>query len=176
MTKVREVSIPSASSIHRALKQVHFSDAYEAQLNQPTIDAQGANAAVFSPTPGWILFLLRLRGVFANIAGLKHPQITEVGAVEAGAGRRPYAVGDRVGLFPVQSITAKEIILGIDDKHLNFRVSVLRSVKNSLEYVTISTVVELNNSLGRSYLFAIKPFHRLIVRSMLQNALKYGRI
>jgi Protein of unknown function (DUF2867) len=131
---------------------------------------------MFSPTPGWILLLLRLRGVFAKIAGLKHPQMTEVGAVEAGAGRRPYAVGERVGLFPVQSITAQELILGIDDKHLNFRVSVLRSLKNSLEYVTISTVVELNNSLGRAYLFVIKPFHKLIVRSMLQNALNKGRI
>ncbi len=176
MPNVLEVSVPSSSSILTVLKNVHFSDAYEASIARPSIDAQGAYAAIFGPKPGWILMLLKIRGVFANIAGLKHPEITEVGAIEPNAGRRPYAIGDRVGLFGVQSISAKELILGVDDKHLNFRVSVLRSLQNDIEKVTISTVVELNNGLGRAYLFLIKPFHKLIVRSILQNALDAGRI
>jgi Protein of unknown function (DUF2867) len=176
MPKVSEVPIPSSSAILTVLKQVHFSDAYEASIARPNIDAQGAYAAIFGPKPGWITLLLRLRGVFANIVGLKHPVITEVGAIDPGEGRRPYRVGDRVGLFGVQSISAKELILGVDDRHLNFRVSVLRSLQNDTEKVTITTVVELNNGLGRVYLFVIKPFHKLIVRAILQDALDAGRI
>jgi Protein of unknown function (DUF2867) len=114
--------------------------------------------------------------VFAKLAGLKHPEIGEVGKIETGPGRRPFAVGERVGLFAVQAIFANELILGLDDKHLNFRVSVLRSAQDGIEKVTVSTVVELNNLLGRAYLFVIKPFHKLIVRSILQNALNGGRI
>jgi Protein of unknown function (DUF2867) len=176
MSKVLEVPIPSSSSIMNVLKQVHFSDAYEASIGRCNLDAQGAYAAIFGPKPGWISMLLKARGLFANLAGLKHPVITDVGAIAPGEGRRPYAIGDRVGLFAVQSITAKELILGVDDKHLNFRVSVLRSRKDDTEKVTITTVVELNNGLGRAYLFVIKPFHKLIVRSILQSALDAGRL
>jgi Protein of unknown function (DUF2867) len=176
MTSVREVPIPASSSIQSTLQQVHFRDAFEAVMSRPRIDAQGVYAAVFGDRPTWITLLLQMRGVFANLVGLKHPEITEVGAIEPGEGRRPYAVGDRVGLFPVQAITAKELILGMDDKHLNFRVSVLRTKQNGTEKVTVSTVVQLNNSLGRMYLFAIKPFHKLIVRTILQNAVSAGRI
>jgi hypothetical protein len=176
MTKVLEVPIPAASSVTRMLKRVDFSDAYEAKLSRPKLDAQAAYAAIFGQQPRWVKILLSLRGVFANIAGLKHPKITDVGEIEASRSRRPYVIGDRVGLFPVQAISANELTLGLDDKHLNFRLSVFRSSESNTEKVTISTVVELNNSLGRAYLFVIKPFHRLIVRSIIERALKLGSI
>jgi hypothetical protein len=176
MTRVIEVAIPAASRIHGALKQVHFSDAYEAVMSRPSIDAQGAYAAVFGHRPSWIMALLQVRGLFAKITDLKHPPITDVGPIEPGPERRPYAVGERVGLFTVQGITAKELILGLDDKHLNFRVSVLRSKQNGVDKVTVSTVVELHNSLGRAYLFVVKPFHKLIVRSILDKALITRRL
>ncbi len=180
MTKVLEVPIPAASSVTRMLKRVDFCDAYEAKVSLPQLDVREAYEAIFAHQPKWVAILLSIRGLFASIVGLKHPDInsntTKVDKLEASDSRAPYQIGSRAGLFLVQAITAKELTLGLDDKHLNFRVSVLRSVDNNIEKVTVSTVVELNNLLGRTYLQVIKPFHKLIVRTILQNALKAGRI
>lgn len=41
-------------------------------------------------------------------------------------------------------------------------------------FVTLSTVVHCHNRLGRVYLFAIGPFHRLIVQSGLRRAARRG--
>jgi Protein of unknown function (DUF2867) len=179
MSKIIEIATPERSAILGALKRVDFTDSYEANVSRPTIDAQGAYVAIFGPRPRWIAVLMKMRGLFARVIGLKHPapsEVNEVDEIDASAAGRPYAVGERAGIFPVQSVQANELILGLDDKHLNFRVSVLRYLNSGTEKVAVTTVVEINNGLGRAYLFVIKPFHKLIVRSILQNAIDAGRI
>jgi cysteine synthase len=62
-------------------------------------------------------------------------------------------------------------VLGFDDKHLDFRVSVTVAPAGTAgTLVTVSTVVKTNNLPGRTYLAAIMPFHRIIVRHLLEHA------
>ncbi|MEO7642897.1 MAG: DUF2867 domain-containing protein, partial [Ramlibacter sp.] len=73
---------------------------------------------------------------------------------------------------------AHEIILGEDDSHLDFRVSVLvRPVPGEADgavQVVVSTVVHCHNLLGRSYLTLITPFHRQVVQAGLRRAARAG--
>ena len=73
---------------------------------------------------------------------------------------------------------AREIILGENDSHPDFRVSVLQQTRNTHDgrtrYLILSTVVRCHNRLGRFYILAIAPFHRLVVRSTLQRAARVG--
>jgi hypothetical protein len=78
----------------------------------------------------------------------------------------------KVGIFPVRSNTATEVVLGEDDKHLDFRVWVHVEPQGGGYRVTTSTVVRTHNRLGRVYLGTIMPFHRLIARQMLSRALR----
>ena len=72
---------------------------------------------------------------------------------------------DKVGVFPVESETECELVAGFDDKHLNFRVSVM-----SLDgRVYLGTWVHPHNLGGRLYLRAIMPFHILIARNALSR-------
>ena len=64
------------------------------------------------------------------------------------------------------------MILGTDDRHLDFRVSILRSEAKDL--VAISTWVRPHNNLGRAYLAMVYPFHRIIVARCLANAADLG--
>ncbi|MDB5936338.1 MAG: hypothetical protein JWQ01_3682 [Massilia sp.] len=83
----------------------------------------------------------------------------------------------RVGIFKVYSTNATEIVLGEDDKHLDFRVSVLCSVGPAPEasrQLTVSTVVHCHNLLGRAYILVIAPFHRLVVKASLRRAARIG--
>jgi hypothetical protein len=83
--------------------------------------------------------------------------------------------GDHVGLFRVFDRTENEVIMGEDDKHLNFRVSFLldkitdgTSTKKNL---TITTVVQFNNFFGRLYFLLICPFHKVIASTTLKGIL-----
>ncbi len=75
-----------------------------------------------------------------------------------------------IAFFPVLATHLNELIVGEDDTHLDFRASVLR---RDTELV-LTTVVHCHNRLGRLYLRAILPFHRLIVRTLLARAARTG--
>lgn len=83
--------------------------------------------------------------------------------------------GERLGLFKVFDKTDNEVILGEDDKHLDFRVSLLLeklSDKTEQKNLTITTTVKFNNSFGRLYFLPVRPFHKLIVPTMLKGIIK----
>ena len=83
----------------------------------------------------------------------------------------------RVGIFKIYSTSQTEIVLGEDDKHLNFRLSVLCDGQPSptgTGHLTVSTVVHCHNRLGRLYIRLIAPFHRLVVQASLRRAARVG--
>jgi len=61
--------------------------------------------------------------------------------------------------------------LGLDDRHLDFRIIVDRREVNSGFRLRATTLVERHNVFGRLYIAVITPFHRLIVQSVMKNAL-----
>ena len=82
--------------------------------------------------------------------------------------------GERIGLFKVFSKTNKEVILGQDDKHLDFRISLYLApaTNNFQKRLTISTAVKFNNFFGRLYFLPVRPFHKIIVPKMLEAIIK----
>ncbi len=113
--------------------------------------------------------MFAFRNKVVGLFGLKTGAETDP---EKEAGSLTFEVGDRVGLFKVFDKTSNEIVLGEDDKHLDFRVSLLFDKnqggqdENSL---TISTTVKFHNWLGVLYFLPVRPFHKLIVPAMLRN-------
>ena len=83
----------------------------------------------------------------------------------------------RIGIFRIYSTSQHEIVLGEDDRHLDFRLSVLCVASSSPagpHQLTLSTVVHCHNRLGRLYIVLIAPFHRAVVRSSLRRAAQTG--
>jgi hypothetical protein len=168
-----EVAVPAASKVRRAVKGVHFCDAYQAPLSR-AMSVEDASRAIFGHASSLGRALMTVRGWMVRPFGLLHPTREQMRAGEENRQRLPLRVGERVGIFTVHSIEPQELIAGEDDRHLDFRVSVFKAADGAT--VTLSTVVHINNLLGRVYIALIKPFHKLIVRSMLQNAVDAGRL
>jgi hypothetical protein len=83
----------------------------------------------------------------------------------------------RIGIFKIYSANETEIIMGEDDRHLDFRVSIPCSAGSGAEtsrQLTLATVVHCHNRLGRVYIFAIAPFHRMVVKGCLRRAGRVG--
>jgi Protein of unknown function (DUF2867) len=172
MSKVKEVPVPVACNLFHALKAVHFCDAFQAPVSNPELGPQHAYRAVFGCAPAWARLLLKMRGMVATMLGLRHGGKTGF-EVTPDAG---FEVGQRVGRFLIRSIDRNELIVGENDKHLDFRISIYRSSLNGEETVTVSTAVEIHNAIGRIYMLVIEPFHRCIARSMMQGAVDSGRL
>jgi len=124
---------------------------------------------IFSHQPAWVSTLMAIRDALVGGLGLKTAKsLTSLGA-QSRAGR--------LGIFKIYDTSSTEVILGEDDKHLDFRLSVLCSKQPSpggCRHLTLSTVVRCHNRLGRLYIFAIAPFHRLVVQSSLRRAAQIG--
>src|SRR5262249_26307984 len=138
---------------------IDFADGYSGQADRSYADAEHAARAVFADPPHMARCLTALRDVIVAPFGLK----ASIDFRDRGLGK--------IDVFPIISSTDAEVVVGGDDKHLNFRIwiSIQPSLRGS--EVTISTLVKVNNLLGRAYLFVIMPFHKLMSRSLLKRSL-----
>lgn len=127
----------------------------------------------FSSGPKWIDKLFAFRNKLAGLLGLKTSgKITDRQKM---LDNFKCEKGEQIGLFKVFDKTDDEIILGEDDKHLNFRVSLFIDKQNENKAgknLIISTTVKFNNWFGRLYFLPVRPFHKLIVPTMLKEMIK----
>lgn len=168
-THVTPVPLPSRSSIVHVYKSTNLADAFAIRLPlNASSDPDLLARFIFSHQPPWIGKLTNLRDAIVARFGLKTAKhLATLSSAKAG----------RVGIFKVYSSSETEIILGEDDKHLDFRVSVLCAdapVPEGGRQLIVSTVVHCHNLLGRTYLFVIAPFHRLVVKASLRRAADIG--
>ena len=121
---------------------------------------------LFTVGPAWAGVLLRMRDALVSAFGLRRTRP----AVARRDGQVRYERGERAVLFTVSHRTEDEIVLAECDRHLDFRCSVLRSATDNRELVVhVTTVVWFNNVWGRCYFAIIRPFHCLILRSMMKS-------
>jgi hypothetical protein len=156
---VQSTSLPVASALNMQRKTGDYLDSFVIEggdgLSLPAILERVLKL------PGWVVALLVVRNLVVAPFGLK----TGNGiAPAAKADPRP---GDVLSIFPVQAIGDDEAVLGEDDRHLDYRLSVMRL--RAPARVVASTWVRPHNAMGRAYLAAVLPFHRMIVPRMLQN-------
>jgi hypothetical protein len=133
-------------------------DSYVVRLsNAHGIPIRRLTELALTPAPAWLNFLLQLRDTLVSPFGVK----------TTAAIRDTVTRERRIDFFPITDESPDEVVVGEDDRHLNFWASFLRSeVKDDVE-VCATTVVHCNNLFGRAYIFAITPFHRLVVRCAL---------
>lgn len=167
---VTPVALPHESTIARAYKCTNLADAYSVELPLGTSTSPELLARfIFSQQPPWINGLMTVRDVLVAGFGLKTAKHLKSLGAESRA--------SRVGIFKIYSRSETEIVLGEDDKHLDFRISVLCSNQAALSgkrRLVLSTVVHCHNRLGRMYILLIAPFHRLVVQSSLRRAARTG--
>lgn len=157
------VPLPAQSAVAGVYPSVQLADAFAIQLPPGAAhDPEVLARFMFANQPAWIAMLMRVRDGIVSAFGLKTGKHLATLAIEARA--------ERVGIFKIYSKNATEIVVGEDDKHLDFRVSVMRT--NAL--LTVSTVVHCHNRLGRVYLLVIAPFHRMVVKASLRRAATIG--
>ncbi|WP_158655280.1 DUF2867 domain-containing protein [Flavivirga eckloniae] len=159
--KVISENIPNESLIKTTSKRVDYSDTYSTTNHLDSLEK--ITNMVFANFPNWIIILMKLRNTIVKIFDLKTQKPPDYNT--------DFKVGGYVGFFKIYEIMNNEIILGADDKHLDFRVSVFNS-QESTHNIKVSTIVQYNKRFGKVYMTIVKPFHRLIVKQVVRRAYK----
>jgi hypothetical protein len=168
---VQKVPVPARARVSCGFEHIDFADAYRAIL--PSGHPAGVDdvaRSIFDRTPRWTRALLRVRNAMVRPFGLRvkaGPEpISRQGVI------RP---GQRVGTFRVHARTEEEVLMGEDDRHLDFRVSVLLVDDGAGRGVVVTTTVQFHGWPGRAYFALVRPFHRLIVPAVMRTNLRADR-
>jgi hypothetical protein len=162
-TPVSATCPPDESALRASLDSADFFDAYTMRLTDASLTPAEIFLRIARATPNWVDRLMAIRNAVVRRIGLR-----DVGGMRDGSERpaATYRIGDRIGIFDVLAIGERELVLGIDDSHLDVRVSVLKSEAR----YTVSTVVHIKNWIGRLYMAPVGRIHPLVVRAMMRRA------
>ncbi|WP_246190566.1 DUF2867 domain-containing protein [Agromyces agglutinans] len=123
---------------------------WSSRQRQPVTSRASADPAewtrlLFHTPPTWVVSGLAIRDRLVALVGLR--PVTE-------------------DTFRVLAQSEQEVLLGSDDRHLDFRASV-RCAHGTVDVVTF---VQVHNALGWLYLVPVRLVHSMIVRRMLRHA------
>ncbi len=173
-SRVRQCGIPSGRQLPALMAQPDYQDAF--QIASPIAEQSIVETyvAIFGHMPAAFKSLIYLRNALVAPFGVAGPSRQDLS--EPIDTKKHYAVGEQIGRWNIVGISDDEIVTGLDDVHLNFRVSVKRILEQGVSCVTLTTAVVTHNVLGRAYLATILPFHRFGVARLLSNAARAGRL
>lgn len=166
--------VPSTSILdHRVVEGAYFRDAYSATVTKTDVDVVEIFFSIFGHTPWWMKLALVTRNRIASLCGLDAPTSAEIMNPDV---KSSYRVGEKIGPWPIFSITKTELIAGRDNKHLDFRLSVMKVTNDQVTSTVISTVCTVHNRFGKVYLFFIVPFHKWGLKQLILRAIIAGRL
>ncbi|MBD8511254.1 DUF2867 domain-containing protein [Photobacterium sp. CAU 1568] len=161
------MTIPKHSKLFDYAKGAYFSDSFSREIPNNNQTALDVYLEIAKQTPAWVSFLMAMRNRIVSMFGLKHlGRLQDAGSEKNMASIK---VGERIGIFTLQSNSDTEIVLEDSDRHLDVRVSFLLDVEGDKVRVHATTVVHVHNFFGKVYMFFVAPIHKLIVPSSLKT-------
>jgi hypothetical protein len=150
--------IPPNSIILEGFGRVDYFDSY--RITKSTHLSVDKIATELFRMSGIVAILMKIRNSIVQLFGLA---VSGKDAPE----QAYYPVGSKLMIFTVSARNENEIVMEENDKHLQFRTSVLVDREKSEIYLT--TVVKYNHWGGRLYFIPVKPVHKIIVPLQLKR-------
>lgn len=163
---IKTLKEPKRDNLASKANHHYFRDALSMKVKNQTLTPSQLQHAIFAYMPNWVRVLMRIRNRIVSLFGF------EVGADNLAPTSDELKVGDKAGFLTVIEKNADEIISYADDKHMTFYISVLKQS----DEVIVSTLVNQKTLIGRLYVNSILPFHYVIARTVMNNAIKAKRI
>lgn len=144
--------LPATSALAREQEKYPYRDSNCRPLRRHEASADELIAAFLAAPPGWVDSLMLARDRIVSRCGLK------TAGPRHAIPQPPFRVGQQLGVFRILHLTPGEAILGEDDRHLDFRLSLMIDAGQ----LRVSTLVRPHNVFGWLYLAIVLPFHHLI--------------
>lgn len=142
---------------HPALPEADWADRFELAVPNRNLTAIEAARLMLGHFPPWVQMLMTIRDAVVAPFGLKASTVHSAQEMEM------------IGIFPVVSQTPDQVVVGFDDRHLDFRAVIDVSHEDGQTQVSSTTLVKRKMLFGKLYLAVITPFHNLIVSTALSS-------
>jgi hypothetical protein len=150
--------LPVETLIMKNMESVDYYDSY--MLKKQTTDSIEIITKNILTLPQWINLALRIRYyLIVKPLGLstgRFDNITE----------NPEENSEPV---PIIEKNENEIVMGSDDRHLYYRISVMKKGIEQESEIYLNTIVRFNNIWGKIYFLPVKLGHKLVVKSLLNR-------
>ncbi|MEP4271645.1 MAG: DUF2867 domain-containing protein [Roseibium sp.] len=171
MSKSEE--LPAKSLLNAYVARGDYLDVFSVSLQGRT-DLQTADMRVLADHMlnadiGWMTSLIALRDKLVAPLGLK--TTSDLARDQRAAPLTDRQPGDRIGFFRIYDMREHEIVLGEDDRHQNFRLS-LSGQAGDRPRLFAATCCKRHNVFGYLYLALILPFHRKLATTLLDTAVR----
>jgi hypothetical protein len=154
-------SVPEKCLVLNGFGKTDYQDVY--RISRKTSESvDDITTKIFSAS-GWSDSLMKLRDALVGAFGLKTSKAEKKYISPL------YKVGEKAVLFTVVDRNENEIVMAENDKHLNFRTAVYIERGEANTHIYLSTLVKFNNIWGKLYFLPVKPFHKLIIKSLLKS-------
>ena len=170
LLRVTKHCIPKDSYIYNMASNATYTNSYAIDLQNKNLEIYDIAKLFFDNAPPWVNTLMSFRDKVVSFLKLN---LKTAGPLGKQADKKENnvvpKVSKKLNIFTLWFSDDNEIVLGEDDRHLNFRISLKKTVENEQVRIIVSTVIFVNNTLGRLYLFFILPFHKIIVPAILRR-------
>ncbi|RPH33722.1 MAG: DUF2867 domain-containing protein [Bacteroidales bacterium] len=157
-------SIPEQSIISKDFGRIDYCDSFKVTIR--TDNSIDSILTIIFRTPTWVDYLVLVRNFVVKIFGLKTESNKNIKVANY------YPVGAKAVYFTVIDRNDNEIVMAEDDLHLYFRTSVMVDRKRTHSIIYLTTLVRFHSIWGRIYFLPVKPFHRIIIKSIMKQLLK----
>ena len=156
MKLVKKDQLPSGSILYHDNGIFDFVEAYDIMIKRNDMGLNELISAFFKSIPGWLKWLLFFRISLEKVDGSKPG----------------YSEGDIIGPFHLFRLINNEVVLGINAKHLDYRISLLIK-RNKSNGLCFSTAFTINSFIGKCQFIFLKTIYRLATPSILQSMSLY---
>ena len=159
MAKIHKVEkLPEGTMIINNMSSIDYADSYMiVRKNEDPIEA--ITEKILS-LPNWVKIALKIRFfLIVKPFGLSTGRFDNIGE------------NSEISSEPVPTIenNENEIVMGSDDKHLYYRISIMKKQIGQETEIYLNTVVKFNNLWGRLYFIPVRLGHKLVVKSLLKR-------
>ncbi|MBO1540739.1 DUF2867 domain-containing protein [Pseudomonas sp. OA65] len=160
-------TLPHKDSLCRhRFDNAFYADCFSRQTASAPFDsALSCYLSMTAKAPGWVNGLLRLRDRMVVPLGMNPTHGFRAQELDSPIVTK----GDRLDFFTVVSISPRELELQLDDRHFTVSISIYLSAHPPAQRLYITSIVNPVSRVGKVYVSLITPFHRAVVKTLLNR-------
>lgn len=164
---ITEIDFPIKTEIYGKERESFYRDSFSVTVSKEGLGARQVYHSIFGHLPASVQLALRARNSVAKLLGFSASNTGMSITLEE------IQSGKSAGFLTIESASDSEVVCRAYEKNMDMWLSVL---KISDREFAVSTLVNMKTRSGRIYMAFIKPFHKLVAKHSIREALKAGRI
>lgn len=164
---ISEMDFPVNTRINGKERNAFYRDSFKVVVNKSNLEAKHVYHGIFSYLPKPVQLAFRFRNAIVKYLGFSTSD------TKMSVPLKSIVKGNKAGFLTVEYIEECEVVCRAYENNMDMWISVL---KLSEKEFAKSTLVNLKTRSGKMYMAVIKPFHKIVAKYCIKQALTAGRI